>query len=728
MGARVAEGVAVLLFYSLATLVLFHPLFADPANQTLAAGWVMADIHLTMWILSWDWHAITTSPASFWDPNAFYPAVQVLAGSEHMLGHLLVFGPVYALSGNPILAYQLNIFAALSLSGAAMYALLRHWGVGRAGALFGGFVYAFCPARAYGLLHAHLMPGQYLPLALLYLDRTIASARVRPALAAAFFLSVQILTSYYTAYGVMIALLGYGAGVLWATRGRLRPAGVVVASLAVLGAFAVLAGVSGPYIELQAQGVVPDIERERIEWIRAGAAHPLWTYLTPPALITGIQQSISVYVGFLPLLFAMAAFLPRRTPGSEPERWSVAATFGLFLACWAVSLGPSLEIGGLSIPLPYQFFVSVVPGFSTMRVLSRLGIIAMLGVAALAGLGAGRLFARVPAGRAGVVGSGVALAALLVGTAFEYDFPNRAFPTSPVTGGPNRPEVYRALDEHPIAPVLEIPAGGLVGEIRGLVWDSEAMMHSIGSWYPLLNGYTGYYPPSYVPLVTLARALPDEKALELLVRSTGLRYVVVHRDRLMAGDRARWNEPEGLELLGTYGQDALFRVADPPEADLLEELLRPDGRTTTLTGTPLAPLSDPDRQARIEITKAPKKRVFAAVPFEVDLLVQNLGGRTWPALAPVDDGRIVTVGFRWLSDDGEVFRENPQMVRLPFDLEPGQSVHLRLGPMASLEPSSQRLVMGLVQNGEWFPATTEPIPLTVRRANLPSLAKRARPK
>jgi hypothetical protein len=46
-------------------------------------------------------------------------------------------------------------------------------------------------------------------------------------------------------------------------------------------------------------------------------------------------------------------------------------------------------------------------------------------------------------------------------------------------------------------------------------------------WMPLLNGYSGYYPPSYLSMLTALRHFPDERAVSAL-RSRGARYIIVH--------------------------------------------------------------------------------------------------------------------------------------------------------------------------------------------------------
>ena len=59
------------------------------------------DIYLTTWILAWDTHALTHDPTHLFQANVFYPAPSSLARSEHMLGSVPLFAPVYLATGNP---------------------------------------------------------------------------------------------------------------------------------------------------------------------------------------------------------------------------------------------------------------------------------------------------------------------------------------------------------------------------------------------------------------------------------------------------------------------------------------------------------------------------------------------------------------------------------------------------------------------------------------------------
>jgi hypothetical protein len=58
---------------------------------------------------------------------------------------------------------------------------------------------------------------------------------------------------------------------------------------------------------------------------------------------------------------------------------------------------------------------------------------------------------------------------------------------------------------------------------------------------PLINGYSGYYPDSYLARLYRLRGMPDAAALQTLVAG-GVRYVIVHKSlyRRGAADQVYW--------------------------------------------------------------------------------------------------------------------------------------------------------------------------------------------
>ena len=53
-------------------------------------------------------------------------------------------------------------------------------------------------------------------------------------------------------------------------------------------------------------------------------------------------------------------------------------------------------------------------------------------------------------------------------------------------------------------------------------------------WMPLVNGYSGYYPPSYLTRIDRLRAFPGAGSTDVL-RRAGVRYVIVHASAYPAG-------------------------------------------------------------------------------------------------------------------------------------------------------------------------------------------------
>lgn len=589
------EGLLVVIAYGALAVLLLSPLFDDLGGAVLdperdwLTGFVphdsngsmtramLRDVHLFVWAYAWDWHALTTQPGALFQANIFHPAPDALAYSEHALAKLPITGPLLALSGNAVFAYQGDLLLTFALSGAALYALLRSVGAARGASFVGGLAYAFCPARLDSLYHTYLLAGQYLPLVLLFLDRTLFGERRRDAVAFGAFLLLQLLSSYYLAYQAVIALTAWLVAVLWTTRGRLPWRGgvrVVVAGAVVGGVFVL---VSLPYLRVRSSGAIFGYGGGFAEALIGVSNEPWRNFLVSPLLLRAsvvepLTRGASAYAGLVVLLLALLG-LGRVPAEPPPRRRLAAAALAIALAAWALSLGPFLPLDGGRVRLPYWYLMEVLPGFDSMRVPSRFALSMMLGVAVLAGLGVDRLL-RVLDGRGARAWSGAATTALLAMlVCADFGLGIERFGTRALRVGVDGPEVYRRLAELPPGPLLELPLPRPDG-LRA----SEAMVHSTTHWMPLLHGSSGYLPPSLPIVTSVARRLPDADALELLGRLTGLRYVVLHRAALTPAQRQRWQDPPGLDLVGRFGTDELYVVADPPAPDL-ERALRECARS-----------------------------------------------------------------------------------------------------------------------------------------------------
>jgi hypothetical protein len=143
----------------------------------------------------------------------------------------------------------------------------------------------------------------------------------------------------------------------------------------------------------------------------------------------------------------------------------------------------------------------------------------------LAGFAAARLYR---SGRAGRVAVAVAVALMIA----EY----RSSP--PLDTVPARvPTVYRWLATQPRTITLGLPIAR--PERLDITPDPLHMYFSVFHWQPLVNGYSGFFPPSYFELIHVMRSFPDDASLEYL-RKRGVELLVL--------DRRAYPEPQYTAL------------------------------------------------------------------------------------------------------------------------------------------------------------------------------------
>jgi hypothetical protein len=94
------------------------------------------------------------------------------------------------------------------------------------------------------------------------------------------------------------------------------------------------------------------------------------------------------------------------------------------------------------------------------------------------------------------------------------------------------PSVYDWLRQQPEGPIVEYPASNLEG--RSGPQDATYMYYSTGHWRPMLNGYSGFEPPSYHALLDALRDFPGGRSVEFL-RQRGARYLLVHERFYLRG-------------------------------------------------------------------------------------------------------------------------------------------------------------------------------------------------
>ena len=499
--------------YLVAALALTWPLAAQLTTH-LGALEGAGDPYLNLWILGTGIKAWLADPLSVlsgrvFDANIFHPATGALTFSDHLLLQSLVMAPLYAVTNNLALCYNVLLVVSIAGSGLAMHALVKGVTGSVPAAFIAGLAWACWPYRSAHFLHLQLQSLYFLPLVLLALYRLAAARRKVDAAWLAVAAALQAVSSVY--YGVMTAVVIGVAAVAVAGssgqwRGRRLWSRLVLAGA--LGAVLV-APVVFPYWQSQQR---EGFGRNLFEAAAHAASIQSYTQVPPDNLIygrTGLLAPRAPAAGerdrrhvehqmFPGLVLLGLAGLGLWRGWRSDARPVVVSAAALVVAGFVVSLGPE----GVR-PL-YATLADYLFGFQAIRAPARFAVVMTLGLCVLAGVGVAR--ARLPRG---VV---VILTGLMC---LEYANAPLAFvaapPASTATGR------WLAAREGPGA-VLYLP----------LTLDRENspfMVQSLEHGRPIVNGYSGQRPSFYTSLVD-ALAEPASADARATLKELNVRFVV----------------------------------------------------------------------------------------------------------------------------------------------------------------------------------------------------------
>jgi hypothetical protein len=566
---------AVGTLYGVSAVLLTYPMASRLADHLFGGG----DSFFLPWVLARVFHSLARAPSKLFDANIFYPAPDSLAFSEHHLSAQLLYAPLYALSGNPVLSYNLVLLLSFVCSGLAMFALVRHITGDSVAAAIAGFAFAFSPPRFAHYPHLQFLLIWWSPLALLFLERHLLRRSWRDfALFCATFWLQWLASTYLGLFLATMVVVRLGCAA------RSEPG--VIRSLRALGEWAAFAAGSVvvltpfmlPYLRVSRQW---GFTRSLMDNI-SGSAEPS-SYLTvfPGNYLYGDLLSNFSYLvwpkplfpGFLPIALALLGgwvALRRDVQPSLARAGASRAYLVVGAAAFVLSLGPFLIWRGhvTSVPLPYLAFYHLVPGYQAIRVPARLGLWVGLVTSILAGVGyhwlRETIGKRWAGWRALPLLHGMLGAFVVGGFALEAYSPVRPLP---VPVNERVPAVYRFLAAKGTSPLIELPMPKTVG--RDVV-HSQEMKRTYFSIYhrrPMVNGYSGFTPPSFDEIATFVNTGPRPEVVDALA-ALGVRTVVLHLDEMSGAERRAWEGADlgglGLREVAGFGGDRVLDIVSEP--------------------------------------------------------------------------------------------------------------------------------------------------------------------
>ena len=503
--SRFVKAVAL---FALLTVVMTWP--QAPRLATDASE--HQDVFFNMWRFAWIAHAVSTSPSRVLDGNIFYPEPRTLTYSDAMPVEAVIAAPLLWSGAPPVLVHNLMLLAGIVLSAAGIFMLALHLTGSPAAGVTAGIVFAFAPYRFEHYMHMELQWTIWIPWAFWALHRAFETGSRRYAGMLGAFVALQFMSSIY--YGLFLAtLLALCALLLLCGMRKQRlKSGVSALAIAAVTAVVLAAPYAVPYAATKHR-VGARSEQEVLRY----SARP-WSYLdaTDTNYLYGERAATRgrserrLFPGILPLLLALSGLLLLR-----PSNEAIAYLVGL-VAAFEMSLG--------FYGYTFSFLYHYVPIFDGLRAPARLGIFVMFFLAILAAYGHAALEAAI-SGRARSVLL-VAISAVLLLEYWVSPLRLVPFPNDP-------PPLYAWLARQPRGVVAEFPMPA-PDTLPGI--EPRYAYMSTFHWMPMVNGYSGYYPPSYLSRLGPMNKVPDNSAVEALVRA-GVVYVIVHPDLFDAGRR-----------------------------------------------------------------------------------------------------------------------------------------------------------------------------------------------
>jgi len=446
---------------------------------------------LNVWILDWDWWATFRAPLSLFHAPAFHPAKYALAYSENLYGIALLLFPLRFAGVGAVAAYNTAMIAGFALCGFGAYVLGVRLTRSFVAGIAAGVFYMLVPFRFVHLSQVQHVWGGWLPLMLAallaYAERPTWK---RAVLFAALFVMNGLTNIHYLLFGALATAVT--AALLLPRRDWRALAIATGVALLVLVPFLY------PYL---AVAKLYGMQRGAEEVARYSAMPPDW--LPGPT-----EPELKLYPGALALVCLLLACFVR-------ER----AKLSLALLWIAIGFAGSL---GLNFVF-HEFLFGAVPGFRAIRAPARWAVIAYVGLAIAIAIVTAAL-ARRNRWLAWIVP--VAFAVTL------WAAPVRWFLLDPET-----PPVYRWLSTQKVAAVAELPMDTLSS-------DYEYLRYATAHHKPIVNGVSGFSPPTRIELSRLSRELTPSFIDAL--NAAGVEWIIVHGDRYGAeGEKLRdWLERE----------------------------------------------------------------------------------------------------------------------------------------------------------------------------------------
>jgi hypothetical protein len=313
-------------------------------------------------------------------------------------------------------------------------------------------------------------------------------------------------------------------------------------------------------------------------YFSAPPTNRVWGEITQKFAKTSEGQ---LHPGVVTLLLAFlgAALSLRNKQASSVQKRTVKFALFMVLVTFLLSLGPRIHFYGHPLfPGPYLLLYKYVPGFDGIRAPARFGPFFMFAATILASYGILEITRRRGKKLFYLFEKGVIseqefrlktsrvkrLFPLAVGSLILIEYLSTPLPVPVVPGGGEPLPVYQWLgQQHGVSPVVEVPFEWSTN-IEYIYFSIEYVYFSVFHRKDLLNGYSGYAPPSHIYAEQLMKHFPSSVSLDFL-ENLGVRYAVLHLNKLEPATReatlaALPQFRERIQKVQDFGADQVYEL------------------------------------------------------------------------------------------------------------------------------------------------------------------------
>ncbi|MDQ3068480.1 MAG: hypothetical protein M3R55_01975 [Acidobacteriota bacterium] len=275
--------------------------------------------------------------------------------------------------------------------------------------------------------------------------------------------------------------------------------------------------------------------------------------------VRNLSRILSVAMAFS-LLAAMAS--KRIRDGFAGERGSLAGPALIAAAAaFLLSLGPRTESMNEFIGHgPYAILMKVLPGIDGLRVPARFAMLVVLFLSIAGAYAAAWIARRGRLGTAAVILA--AGAAVWESRPYRFDLDGESY----VEGYAQLAIRHRLGFAEPLYQHLARTEPGVLLEFPwGTTgWDLQYMLAQRRHGWPLVNGYSGHFPASYMRTSTVLNVFDSPDRAWWGLERSGASHVIVHEWAFLSIERgervSQWLRDNGAVELAATDHDTLFRL------------------------------------------------------------------------------------------------------------------------------------------------------------------------